>query len=191
MFTPYRKWLLVLILSASGVLPGMAQQPPCPHVRNFAKVSDSIYRGGEPSDVGMAELGAMGIKIVVDLREPSGATHSEKRQVEKLGMRYVSVPMGEFSAPTKDQIEQLLALLIHPDANPLFIHCRRGKDRTGTVIACYRIQHDHWTNREAQAEANQHGMSSLERAMRSYIAHFKALQPDQLAPDGRLAAARP
>jgi protein tyrosine/serine phosphatase len=55
----------------------------------------------------------------------------------------------------------------------VFVHCRRGKDRTGTVIACYRIQHDGWDNRHALEEAKEHGMSSFERAMRAYILSFK------------------
>jgi hypothetical protein len=40
------------------------------------------------------------------------------------------------------------------------------------VIACYRIQHDGWDNRRALDEAKEHGISSLERGMKSYILHF-------------------
>jgi protein tyrosine/serine phosphatase len=63
-------------------------------------------------------------------------------------------------------------MLLRNDSGPIFLHCRRGKDRTGTIVACYRIQHDNWDNRRALEEAGHFGMSSLERAMRSYIEHF-------------------
>jgi tyrosine-protein phosphatase SIW14 len=173
-----RRWLCVICLAAgTGTF---AQEPAANHVRNFGEVNKSIYRGGEPSSVGIEELGAMGVKTVVDLRLQSGATQVEKQQVEKLGMKYISCPLAEFSAPGKDQVEQLLSLLEHPNSGITFIHCRRGKDRTGTIVACYRIQHDHWTNQRAVAEADHYGMSYFERGMRSFIAHFQPLTPSQI-----------
>jgi len=60
----------------------------------------------------------------------------------------------------------------------VFIHCRRGADRSGTVLACYRISHDHWENQKALKEAKTYGLSTFERAMRSFIQHF---QPGQMA----------
>ena len=168
-----------------------AQLPPAEHVRNFAKVSDFVYRGGEPSSVGIEELGAMGIKIVIDLREPSHTTELERQQVEKLGMKYVNVPMKELSAPTTVEVNRVLAFLLRSDSGPVFVHCHRGKDRTGTVIACYRIQHDGWTNERAQSEASEYGMSRLERGMRSFIARFKPELLGQIASSGALAAGNP
>jgi protein tyrosine/serine phosphatase len=34
-------------------------------------------------------------------------------------------------------------MLQNKSRGPIFIHCRRGADRTGTVVALYRIEHDH------------------------------------------------
>jgi tyrosine-protein phosphatase SIW14 len=164
--------LLVALACAANLI---AAEPPAIHVHNFAKVNDRIYRGGEPSLVGLQELGAMGIKIDVDLREPGEAADFERKQAEKLGMKYVAVPMNGFLAPTNAQIEKVLSLLIQDKSDPIFVHCRRGKDRTGTVIACYRIQHDGWGNAAALEEAKKFGMSFAERGMRSYILHFKPL----------------
>jgi protein tyrosine/serine phosphatase len=115
----------------------------------------------------------MGIKVDLDLREASGATKVEKEQAEKLGMKYVNIPMKPFSAPTNDAVERALALLGQARPGPVFVHCRRGKDRTGVVIACYRIRHDGWSNQQALDEAKKLGMSFAERGMRAYILHFK------------------
>jgi tyrosine-protein phosphatase SIW14 len=145
------------------------------HVRNFARVNDHLFRGGEPSLVGLQELGAMGVKIDIDLRGSGEGVEAEKQAAEKLGMKYVNIPLGQFSAPTNEQMERVLSLLLRNDSETTFVHCRRGKDRTSTVIACYRIQHDGWDNNRALVEAKQHGMSFVERGMHAYILHFTPL----------------
>ena len=148
---------------------------PATHVRNFDRVNNHLFRGGEPSLVGLTELGAMGVKLDIDLREPSANTQVEKQAAEKLGIKYIEIPMRPFSAPSQKEIEQALSLILQNTSSTVYVHCRRGKDRTGTVIACYRIQHDHWDNRTALAEAKRHGMSFTERGMQAYILHFKPL----------------
>lgn len=145
---------------------------PATHIRNFDRVNDHIYRSGEPSVVGLQELSALGIKRVIDLREKSEATTFEKETLEKLGIKYTNIPFDAWSAPSNGQIQRVLKLLTDSDPSPILLHCRRGKDRTGTVIACYRIQHDGWDNRRALAEAKEHGMSHLERGMQGYILRF-------------------
>jgi tyrosine-protein phosphatase SIW14 len=173
---------LILFISAAPLVLGA--DPSAPHVRNFERVNDRLFRGGEPTPVGLQELGAMGVKIDIDLRGSGEGAETEKQQAEKLGMKYVNVPFSAFSAPTNEQVQRVLSLLLQNDSTTVFVHCRRGKDRTGTVIACYRIEHDGWKNDRALEEAKQHGMSFTERAMRSYILRFTPLSlgpPDTVA----------
>jgi len=92
--------------------------------------------------------------------------------VEAAGIRYVLVPLSGLAAPSPRDISKLLDLLDSEANWPVFVHCQRGSDRTGTVIACYRIAHDHWDNRKALAEAQSFGMSRAEIAMRHFILHF-------------------
>jgi len=150
-------------------------------VRNFAEVNDHLYRGGAPSNVGLEELVAMHVSMIIDLREPGEGTDFEKHAVKILGMKYVSIPLRPFSAPSQEQMDQVLSLLLHNDSERIFLHCRRGKDRTGTVIACYRMQHDGWDKRTALAEALKHGMSFTERGMRAFILDFTPSGPSALA----------
>jgi protein tyrosine/serine phosphatase len=164
-----------IALAVVALFVSSAAELPAVHVRNFDKVNDHVYRGGAPTAVGVQELGAMGVKTILDLREASEGTSSERELADKLKIKYINIPLGEFGAPSNANIQQILSLLQStPDI--LFVHCRRGKDRTGTVIACYRIQYDGWDNRRALDEAKQHGMSSFERAMQSYILHFTPLK---------------
>jgi len=142
------------------------------HVRNFATVNEHLLRGSEPTAEGLKDLSAAGAKLIIDLREPGPGTLLEKQRAEKLGMQYRNIPFHALTAPTADQMRIVLNLLAANKTQTVFVHCRRGKDRTGTVIACYRIQHDGWNNDRALEEARQHGMSPIERGMRSFILHF-------------------
>ena len=153
---------------------GFAADAPVIHVHNLGQVNDHLLRGAEPDAVALEELGAAGVKLVIDLRESGKGTQFEKEKTEKLGIHYVNIPLAPLSAPTREQVGGVLKLLTENESEAVFVHCRRGKDRTGTVIACYRIQHDGWNNERALEEAKQYGMSAAERGMRTFIAHFTA-----------------
>lgn len=161
---------LTLVFAVS--LPVWVSGADAPGVPNFQQVGDHIYRGAQPTAGGFDSLAKLGIRTVIDLRRGSDHEKSEQAIVERAGMRYIHVPLGGYVAPSDEQIAKLLALLDDSAGWPVFIHCKRGADRTGTVIACYRIAHDHWTNQKALAEAKLHGMSWTERAMQQYVLQF-------------------
>ena len=152
---------------------GLASAPIDPGVTNFHQVNEKIYRGAQPCAASFQKLAKIGIKTILDLRNEPDLWPAEKRAVEQAGMRFVSVPMYGMSAPTADQMAKALAVLNDPAATPVFVHCRRGADRTGTVIACYRISAQHWQNQKALAEARSLGMSWIEFAMHHYILGYR------------------
>ena len=123
------------------------------------RVNDNLYRGKQPARQDIPKLATAGIKTVLDLRGSLGHKNWEKTAVEGAGMRYVRVGLSGVFAPTDSQIDRILAILKDGANGPIFIHCRRGADRSGVVIACYRISHDHWTNAQAMEEARQQGFS--------------------------------
>jgi protein tyrosine/serine phosphatase len=172
---------LALVLAALAV----ASDPSLVHVRNLGKVNEHLLRGAEPDAVALQELGASGVKLVIDLREEGNGPKVERARAEKLGMRYVNVPFPPLSAPSPEQVGSVLKLLTENSSVPIFVHCRRGKDRTGTVIACYRIQHDGWDNEKALAEAKSYGMSAAERGMRQFVLHFTPLTMDSAPFSGK------
>jgi protein tyrosine/serine phosphatase len=147
-----------------------ASSPGIAGVGNFHQVDEHIYRGAQPNGQGFAALANLGIKTVIDLR----GENSEQTAAERAGLHYVRMHWNGFKAPSDSEITAILALLNDSSQWPVFVHCRRGADRTGTAIACYRITHDHWSNQQALAEAKTFGMSSLEIAMQRFIMHFAA-----------------
>lgn len=141
------------------------------------RVDDDVYRGRQPTREDIAILAKSGIRTVLDLRGVLDHKGWEQQAVEAAGMRYIRIGMSGFLAPTDHKIDKILALLDNPTLGPIFLHCRRGADRSGVVIACYRITHDHWTSAQAMEEARQQGFSRFEVLMERYIKHFRAASP--------------
>lgn len=142
-------------------------------LKNYQAVEGSIYRGAQPDEDGFRELARRGIHTVIDLRGSGGRSTKEAALVSSLGMQYINIPLDGFQAPTADQVSKLLTLLEDEKTGPVFVHCRRGADRTGTILALYRIEHDHWENQKALDEAKSMKMASSERLMRNLILSYK------------------
>jgi len=168
---PYRGLPVLVVSLALG--PAWAEDIEAPGVPNFHQVNEHVFRGGQPVDAGWNSLAHLGIKLVVDLRPASEhPIQAEERAVEAAGMNYVNVPMRGVGTPLADTVSKVLALMISNSSEPVFVHCRRGSDRTGTVVACYRILHDHWENQKALQEARSYGMLRMERGMMHFIQNF-------------------
>jgi uncharacterized protein (TIGR01244 family) len=137
-------------------------------------VNDRVYRGAQPTNSGFQDLAQLGIKTVVDLRDIGEHSQADEQKiVTDLGMRYVSIPMHGMSTPKDDQVAAVQALFNDPASGPVFVHCKRGADRTGMVIAVYRVSHDGWDNKKALSEAKANGMSMFERAIQHYVMDYK------------------
>src|SRR5579883_2579096 len=168
---PIPMWAKIVLLAALWT--------SAPGVPNFHKVNDNLYRGGQPSREGFQSLAKLGVKTVVDLRIPDGQSNAEKKLVESLGMRYIHIPLHGGETPTQSDIDRAFAVLLDQAQWPVFVHCREGKDRTGMIIACYRISHDGWTNIRALAEAKSYAIREIRPAMESYIKQYHPPNPPQ------------
>jgi protein-tyrosine phosphatase len=144
-------------------------------INNFYQVDEHVYRGAQPASEGFKYLAKIGVKTVLDLRENGERSIGEARLVTSLSMQYVNVPMTALTPPTEAEITKILALLEDATAGPVFVHCMRGADRTGAVIAAYRIDHDHWENSRALKEAMSFGMSFFQWPRQNFILKFQPL----------------
>jgi len=172
----YRLGAIYLVITALlllyGVGVGLGQQAQEKSLPRFYKINENLYRGAQPLSGGIERLAALGIKTVINLRGENEVTRSEQADARAAGLRYFSVPLADLSAPTDEQVEKILALINDAQDWPVFVHCNHGKDRTGTIIAVYRISHDGWTSEEAKAEAKRLGMSWVQIGMKSYIGDY-------------------
>ena len=117
-----------------------------PGVPNFYQVSETLYRGAQPTAGGLRELQKLGVKTVINLR----SLHSDNDLLPE-GMGYVSIPMKAWHIEDED-MAQIVRLLQDTDRLPAFIHCQHGSDRTGVACAVYRMAVEGWTREEAISE---------------------------------------
>lgn len=97
----------------------------------------------------------MGVGIIVNFRDERDELAFEKQQVESLGMKYVEIPWSGSNYPSDAQVLQFLDLVRANPLTKIFVHCKRGADRTGTMVAAYRIAVEHKPVAEAVSEMYQ------------------------------------
>ena len=151
-----------LALSAALLLQGCASsalaKTSSRDLPSFAQVDEALYRGGQPSPEGFRRLQAMGVKTIIDLRRPSWAANEERRLVEQLGMRWVSIPMWFWWRPSDQQVRRFLGIMDDPANRPVLVHCRQGWNRAGVMCAIYRVARQGWEPKQAYAEARRNGL---------------------------------
>jgi protein tyrosine phosphatase (PTP) superfamily phosphohydrolase (DUF442 family) len=140
-------------------------------ILNFGKVSEHVYRGAQPDAAAIKNLKKLGVGLIVNLRMPGEAWQQEAAEAQVNGILYTNFPMSGAARPKEEQVRQILALFDN-FSGPVFVHCLHGCDRTGTIVACYRIQHDHWTSELAMREAKKYGISRLEFLMKRFVFAF-------------------
>jgi protein tyrosine/serine phosphatase len=161
--------MVMALASATGL--SQAESSPA-ELPNFHKVNERLYRGAQPQKGGLKRLAAMGIRTIVNLRGEDQNTLAEQQEAKELGLNYYALPMGGLSRPTDKQVEQALAIINNPENGAVFVHCKHGADRTGVIIACYRMTRENHSAEQAKEEAEKHGMSWVQIGMKRYIADY-------------------
>lgn len=166
-------WTVLLVLASCWPLGSVRARglPAREGIGNFGKVNEHLYRGAQPGPTGMARLKQLGVKLIVNLRMPGDGWKDEAAQAQANGIAYTNFPMSGATRPNDQQVRQILALF-ESFAQPIFVHCQFGCDRTGMIVACYRIHHDHWSGESAMQEAKGYGISRWEFPLKRYISDF-------------------
>jgi protein tyrosine/serine phosphatase len=145
------------------------QEAPC---ANFGRVGPGLYRGAEPGERCLGHLAGLGIRMVVNLRDEEEASDHEQSEAVALGMRYVNLPMSGFERPSVAEVQRVLAVIRTSENQPVFVHCKRGRDRTGVIVAAYRMTQEGWTAERAVQEAERFGLAWWQFGMKGFIREF-------------------
>jgi len=153
--------------------------PGCP---NAYRVSPHLVRGAQPTRKGLEQLAAQGITTVVNLR----SAHSDDELLDGLDLDYVEIPMHAGS-PKLDHARRFLAVVTDPNRLPVFVHCQHGANRTGAMVAAYRIVVQGWTNEAALEEMvdGPFGYHKIWRDLRTFVRELDgpALRRELNLPD--------
>lgn len=168
----YFPLLLIIVLSLGGLAHGQ-KKSSSEDLPNFSKVNENLYRGGQPSQNGVKKLKEdFKIKTIIYLRGADERAEIEKKWSEAAGIKFINVSLNNWFGPKDAQIEKALQEINRTENQPVFVHCQRGADRTGTVIAVYRITHDGWTARAATEEAEIFHFGWWQIWMKDYIKDY-------------------
>ncbi|WP_372597786.1 tyrosine-protein phosphatase [Amphritea sp.] len=153
------RFYAILLLALSSVIHAETRLRPevwaspviGSELSNFYRVDDRLYRSEQPGDEAFFQLAAFGIKEVLNLRE----FHSDKDEAREtqLTLHQLKLRTGKV---TEDQLIEALRIIKRSNG-PLLVHCWHGSDRTGTVVATYRIVEQGWSKQQALDEMTNGG----------------------------------
>lgn len=120
------------------------------------KVTDDVWRGSRPEPVNFAYIKAT-FSTVISLE---GQAEDIRERNELDPTRVLSQPISfwqiYFTGITEAYLNAILGC-INAVPKPVLVHCEHGQDRTGLVIAAYRVTACGWTKELAMDEALTYG----------------------------------
>ena len=126
---------------------------PLPHVSNLHQVTPALYRSARLDSVDVAQLQALGVKTVISLR----SFHSDTEVLEGSGIRTVRIPINTWAIRDRHVIEAMRSIRAAEQEGPVLLHCLHGADRTGMMIAMYRMLYQDWPRDKAIDELKNGG----------------------------------
>lgn len=121
-------------------------------VPNLNRVSPQLYRSAQPTPEGMRNLKRLGIITVVNLR----SFHTDRDEIGDLDLGREHIFMKAWH-PEREEVVRFLRIVNDPKHTPVLVHCQHGADRTGAMVAIYRIAVQGWTKEEALREMTEGG----------------------------------
>lgn len=161
--------LLLLLLSSVASAQNATANAELPR---FHQVNEKLYRSGQPRAGGLARLRELGINTIINLRGASKTTRAEEAEARALGLNYFNVALPNWGRPKDTRVERIIALIAAPENGKVLVHCKDGVDRTGMIVAIYRMTHDGTSRNDALVEAERSGMRRIQFWMRDYVEDY-------------------
>jgi len=153
--------------------------------RRFEEVVPGrLYRGGQPTPAQLERIAReKGLKTLVNLRHEDRWLNDpkcifEREFAEKHGLKFVGIALT--LPPSDEQVRQALDILDDEENWPVLVHCSAGIERSGMIVAIYRIERQGWTSPRALDEMLSKGVPrTTERSGDpvKYVAYLRAYEP--------------
>lgn len=122
----------------------------------------------------MAELRKLGVKTVVNLRN----YHADDSRLAGTGLQPEHLNMTPWHA-SDDESVRFLKIVTDANKLPVFVHCQRGADRTGTLCAVYRVVVCGWSKEKAIREMTEGGFG-FNPAWRNLVDYVRQMDVEKL-----------
>lgn len=154
----------------AGASPSLKQAAAL--IPNMSVVSTNLVRGSQPSVPALSLLKSAGVKTIVNLRNEDILVAQEGAAAKRAGLNYVNIPMALFETPTKQQFQKFLNTV--DKDGPVFVHCQKGEDRTGTMVAVYRMARESWDPNRAYKEMTAMGFKTFLGSLSGAVFDYSA-----------------
>jgi tyrosine-protein phosphatase SIW14 len=177
-----------IVLSAIWLFGCKSSPPGGNSIPNFFVVSQTnrIYRGAEPTLVGWQELRDLGVTNVVKLDTDAESTDSNALIMGMVVRRFPITTEQQLLGPLTKGLVEKAVNAITPGT---YVHCgsdsrsnpnslaarfgtQGGQDRTGLIIACYRVDVQGWPKDDARAEMLKLGFHPILHGLNEYWENF-------------------
>lgn len=116
-------------------------------------IEGKLYRGPRPESYD--QLKAMKIQTIVCLQsgwhEFFNDDFYENNSPFDHGFNFYNLKCSDFFPPSEKDVQTFFEIM-ESATGPVYIHCLHGKDRTGFMIAVYRMRKQGWTFKQAKEE---------------------------------------
>jgi len=160
---------LLFSLAAAAACSSVPENTSENPTANFVQVSPGVYRGARPDRAALERMAGMSIRTIINLEDDAAAIEEERVWAEELGLTQVVTSMTGLDNPSNREVAGVLGVLADKQNHPVFVHCMKGMDRTGAIIALHRIFNEGWSASEARAEMMHHGFNNVLLTMREYF----------------------
>jgi len=152
---------LVAVVAAGATLLWLEQRGI---PKRFGVVEEGrLYRCGDivPSELEHVTR-TYGLRTVLSLLNPDvPESIAERDAAQRLGLRWINVPLPGDGASTPEQRTQIKAVLLDPRAAPILVHCAAGANRTGLAVGIYRLHQNGWTVERVLEEMRDYAFEDL------------------------------
>jgi tyrosine-protein phosphatase SIW14 len=111
----------------------------------------------------------MSIRTILDLEDNGRVVKDEVGWAAALGMKEIAAPIASRAQPDSSSVQLALDTLADSANMPIFVHCAKGQDRTGAIIALHRIFNQGWDAQDAKDDMEAHGYDNALLAMKEYF----------------------
>ena len=115
-------------------------------------VDSVLWRGPRPDSGNFSEVRKRFLTVV----SLEGLEEDWREARELAPALVVSKPISSWQillAGVPEAFLESVLLAIQAASRPVLVHCREGRDRTGLVVAAYRVRQMRWSKEAAMAEA--------------------------------------